>query len=95
MLEFGLIAPFLWLWWTGSATWSCFKIALKAKGFNGFPLAFALFWYAFYLLVLGTWGGIYAFPGLCYECLRLAFHRHTVSSSNFDSERSEIERADA
>jgi hypothetical protein len=60
-LEFGIIAPLLWLWWTGSAAWSCFKTALRTQKFDVFPLAFALFWYVLYLLVLGTWGGIYAY----------------------------------
>jgi hypothetical protein len=61
ILELGIIAPLFWLWWTGSAAWSCLKTAFKTKGFAAFPLAFALFWYAFYLLVLSTWGGLLAY----------------------------------
>jgi len=58
VVEMGILAPFLWLWWTASAFGSCLKSVGKLKWSPMFPVAFALFWFPFVLLGPLTWLGI-------------------------------------
>jgi hypothetical protein len=58
MLEMGIIAPFLWLWWTVSAAGSCWRTARNIKGSTAFPLGFALFWFVLFILGPESWGGL-------------------------------------
>lgn len=56
--EMGIIAPFLWLLWSGAAIYGCWKVARSLRGTRFYPLAFAITWYAFSLLILLTWSGL-------------------------------------
>jgi hypothetical protein len=58
IVEMGIIAPFLWLWWTVSAAGSCWRTARSIKGSTTFPLGFALFWFALFILGPMTWAAI-------------------------------------
>jgi hypothetical protein len=58
VVEMGIIAPFLWLWWTASAVRSCWRTARRIKGSTTFPLGFALFWFVLFILGPMTWGGL-------------------------------------
>jgi hypothetical protein len=53
ILEFGMIGPFIWLLWTGSLLYCAWKVVRKLKRTPLFPIGFAIFFYALYVLVLG------------------------------------------
>lgn len=57
IVELGVVAPFLWLLWCGVLLYFCWKIVTKLRGTRFFPVAFAITWYAFFLLIYLTWGG--------------------------------------
>jgi hypothetical protein len=40
---------------------SAWKVVKKLKGSPWFPLAFVIFWYAFFLLIPATFGGMVAY----------------------------------
>ena len=50
IVEMGIIAPFLWLLWTGSLVYYGWKIVRRVKGTRFAPIAIAILWYAFFLL---------------------------------------------
>jgi len=50
ILEMGIIAPLLWIVWTATLLFASWRIVSKLRGTRFFPLAFAIFWYAFLLL---------------------------------------------
>ena len=50
-----------WLVWSLSLILAMFKVALELKGTQAFPLVFAVLWFAFFLLIAMTWGGITGF----------------------------------
>ncbi len=58
ILEMGIVAPFLWLLWTGALVYACAGITNKLKQTRFFPIAFAITWYAVVLLFLNTYGGL-------------------------------------
>jgi hypothetical protein len=57
IVEMGIVAPFLWLLWSGAMAYSCWKVVWRLRGTRFFPVAFAIFWYVPLLLLLLTWGG--------------------------------------
>ena len=61
ILEFGIIGPFIWLVWTGSLLICAWKVVRKLKRTPLFPIGFAIFFYALYVLVLGFF---YACPSI-------------------------------
>lgn len=61
IVELGIIAPFLWLLWSGVLLYCCWKVVRRLRGTRVFPLAFAIFWYALLLLILLTWSGLSTF----------------------------------
>jgi hypothetical protein len=61
IVELGVVAPFLWLLWSGAVIYFCWKVARQLRGTRIFPLAFAIFWYALLLLIFLTWGGLSVF----------------------------------
>jgi hypothetical protein len=61
ILEMGIIAPFLWIIWTGVLLYYSWKAVIKLKGTRFFPIAFAIFFYAFLLLYPFTYGGLPAY----------------------------------
>lgn len=58
IIELGILAPFLWLLWSGALIYCCWKVTRNLRGTRFFPIAFAITWYAFSLLILLTWGGL-------------------------------------
>jgi hypothetical protein len=58
IVELGIVAPFLWLVWTGVLLYFSWKMVRKVRGTRLFPIAFAIFWYALLLLIFLTWSGL-------------------------------------
>lgn len=58
IIELGIIAPFLWLLWTGALLYFCWRIVRQLRETRFFPIAFAIFWFAFLLLYPLTYGGL-------------------------------------
>lgn len=61
IVELGIIAPFLWLLWSGTLLYFCWKVLRNLHGSRFFPIAVAISWYVFLLLILLTWGGFSAY----------------------------------
>ena len=61
IIEMGIIAPFLWLLWTGALVYTSWSVVKKLRQTRFFPIAFAIFWFAFLLLFPFTYGGIAAY----------------------------------
>jgi len=58
ILELGILAPFLWILWTGALVIMAFRITRNLRQTRFFPLAMAISWYAFLLLFPFTYGGL-------------------------------------
>jgi hypothetical protein len=58
IIEMGIIAPFLWLLWTGALLYYSWGVVRKLRQTRFFPIGFAIFWYAFLLLYPFTFGGL-------------------------------------
>jgi hypothetical protein len=58
IVEMGIIAPFLWILWTTALLYYSWKVVKRLRGTRLFPIAFAIFWYAFLLLYPLTYGGL-------------------------------------
>jgi hypothetical protein len=58
IIEMGIIAPFLWLLWTGALLYHSWGVVRRLRQTRFFPIAFAIFWYAFLLLYPFTYGGL-------------------------------------
>jgi hypothetical protein len=58
IVEMGIIAPFLWLLWTGVLVYQSWKVVSRLRGTRFFPIAFAILWYAFLLLFPFTYAGL-------------------------------------
>jgi hypothetical protein len=58
IVEFGALGPILWTLWTFSLVFSAWKVVRKLKQTALFPIGFAIFWYAFMLLVPFTFYGL-------------------------------------
>ena len=58
IVEMGIIAPFLWILWTAALLYYSWKIVRRLRGTRLFPIAVAIFWYAFLLLYPVTFGGL-------------------------------------
>lgn len=58
ILEMGIVAPFLWIFWTTALLISMWRLLLKLRQTRYFPLGFAIFWYALLLLVFLTFEGL-------------------------------------
>ncbi len=58
ILEMGIIAPFLWILWTAALLISAWKVVRSLRQTRFFPIAFAIFWWAFLLLFPLTYGGL-------------------------------------
>lgn len=61
IVELGIVAPFLWLLWSGALLYFCWRVVRDLRETRFFPLAFAIFWYASLLLIFLTWGGLSVF----------------------------------
>jgi hypothetical protein len=58
MLEMGIMAPFMWIFWTAALLYSTWKVVRRLRGTRLFPIAFAITWYAFLLLYPLTYAGL-------------------------------------
>ena len=58
LVEMGILAPILWLWWTVALVVSGWKVLKDLKGTTFFPVGFAILWHIFWLLLPETWLGI-------------------------------------
>jgi hypothetical protein len=61
IVEMGIIAPFLWLLWTGALVYTSWGVVKGLRQTRFFPIAFAIWWYAFLLLYPFTYGGMSAY----------------------------------
>jgi|SRR5580698_2635951 hypothetical protein len=61
IVEMGILAPVLWILWTGALVILAFKVARKLRQTRFFPLAMAIVWYMFLLLFPFTYGGLQAY----------------------------------
>jgi hypothetical protein len=61
IVEMGVIAPILWLLWTGSVLYYSWKVAQRLRETRLFPIAMAIVWYAFILLFAFTYVGLEAY----------------------------------
>jgi len=50
IIEMGILAPFLWILWTGSLLYYSWTVVRRLRGTRYFPIAVAILWYAFFLL---------------------------------------------
>jgi hypothetical protein len=66
IVEMGIIAPFLWILWTGALVYSSWRVVKRLRQTRFFPIAFAFLWYTFLLLYLFTYGGMSAYQN--YVC---------------------------
>ena len=61
VVEMGIVGLILWLVLSVAILFSAWKVVKKLKGSPWFPLGFAIFWYAFFLLFPATFGGMQAY----------------------------------
>jgi hypothetical protein len=61
ILEMGIVAPFLWILWTAVLLYHAWKVVRQLRGSRFFPIAFAIFFFAFLLLYPFTFGGVTAY----------------------------------
>jgi hypothetical protein len=61
ILEMGILAAILWVWWAVALLWSAGKALGRLKGTALFPVGFAIIWYIFWLLFPQTWGSLAAY----------------------------------
>ena len=61
ILEMGILGPVLWVFWTAILLLSAWKIVRQLRQTIYFPIAFAIFWYAFLLLGPITYSGMAAY----------------------------------
>lgn len=57
IVEMGILAPILWILWTAAMLYYCWIIVRRLRQTRFFPIAFAIFWYAFLLLYPLIFGG--------------------------------------
>jgi hypothetical protein len=58
IIEMGIIAPFLWILWTGALVYYSWGVVRKLRQTRLFPVAFAFFCFIFLLLYPWTYGGL-------------------------------------
>jgi len=58
IIEMGILAPFLWLLWTGALLISGWRVLQRLRQTRLFPIGLAILWYAFLLLYPLTFGGM-------------------------------------
>jgi hypothetical protein len=61
VLELGICGLFLWVLWTTDVILTSWSVARKLKETPYFPVAIAILWFTFVLLILDTFGGFQAF----------------------------------
>lgn len=58
IVELGIVGLTLWLVWTISLMFSCWRAAKTVRQTRFFPIAFGIFWFAFLLLFPQTYGSL-------------------------------------
>ncbi len=58
LLEMGIPGPLMWFAWTGSLLFSAWRVVGQLRQTEYFPVALAIYWYAFLLLVPFTYAGM-------------------------------------
>lgn len=58
IVEMGILAPFLWLLWTGALLYFSWKVVRRLRGTRFLPIGVAILWYAFWLLYPLMYGGL-------------------------------------
>jgi hypothetical protein len=61
IVEFGIIGPVLWILWVSTLLYSGWQILKQLKQTVYFPIAFAIWWYAFVMLILMMYFGQQAY----------------------------------
>jgi hypothetical protein len=61
VVEMGIGGLVLWMTMSFAILFAAWKVVKKLKGSPWFPLAFVIFWYAFFLLIPATFGGIQSY----------------------------------
>jgi hypothetical protein len=61
IVEMGIVAPVLWILWTGALLYHSWHVVRRLRQTRFFPFAFAIFWFAFLLLYPMTFGGLSAY----------------------------------
>lgn len=61
VVEFGIVGPVLWVLWTGSLLYCSWKVVRNLRRTPLFPVGFAIFWYALYILVFESFYGLPAY----------------------------------
>ncbi len=67
IIEMGIIAPFLWILWTASLLFCGWGAVRPLRQTRFFPVALAIFWFAFLLLYPMTYGGVAAYQNYTYN----------------------------
>ena len=57
ILEMGILAPVLWMFWSGALLYCSWKIVRRLRQTAFFPIAFSIIWFEFLLLGPMTFGG--------------------------------------
>lgn len=61
IVEMGIVAPFLWILWTATLVYHCWKVVTRLRGTRFFAIGFAIWWYTLLLLYPFTYGGLAAY----------------------------------
>jgi hypothetical protein len=61
IVEMGILGALLWLLWSAAVLYYSWKVAGRLRGTRFFPLAVAIVWWAFVLLLPMTWGALSAY----------------------------------
>ena len=67
LLEFGIVGLFVWFVWTAALLITAWRVVRRLRGTAYFPLAFAIFWFAFLLLYPSTYGTLNEFQNYIYN----------------------------
>ena len=91
--ESGILGLVLWLVWTIVFIFSALKVVLQLRGKPIFPIALAIFWFAFILLFPFTWGSIVAYQNFIFNAYfwllaGILFRLPTLQSD--DSEKMQV-----
>jgi hypothetical protein len=66
IVEMGILAPCLWILWSVALLYYAWKVVVRLRQTRFFPIAFAIFWYAFLLLLPMTFGSLASYQN--YVC---------------------------
>lgn len=67
VLELGVLGLFLWFVWSAALLVEGWKVVRKLRQTSCFPVAFAILWFAFLLLLPMTWGTIDLYENYVYN----------------------------